>query len=457
MYMAMFAAMDEGTTPTVGSPSLLLRLQNHFGGDPARLPVIEQHFADYERPNLQLALDELLAGPERQVELLGIVVVDEFRSASLSRLSRPMSAMQFDEGPVEYLDVALPEERQLACVKRGLYLFRDENEPVALLIHDVIHTFPPRLSIEVMAGDRMRAELVARRLTKQTRSGPAYRGHVLSIESDCHGSIGVQYHRLPRIGRADIILPESLLRRIERHTLSFTRHAERLRAARRHIKRGILLHGSPGTGKTLTAMYLAAQMAGRTVLLITGAAVGAIETACKLARMLEPATVVLEDVDLIGTEREHQTVGANALLFELLNQMDGLAEDMDVLFLLTTNRPDVLEPALAARPGRIDQAIEVPLPDAECRRRLFDLYGRDLRMELTDTDALIRRTEGVSPAFIRELLRKSAVFAAEDSDGPELIVQDRHMEEALAELVVMGGTLTQKLLGAAGLPKSDGE
>src|SRR5207244_152819 len=110
--------------------------------------------------------------------------------------------------------------------------------------------------------------------------------------------------------------------------------------------RGILLHGLPGTGKTLTAMYLAAQMAGRTVLLITGAAVGAIETACKLARMLEPATVVLEDVDLIGTEREHQTVGANALLFELLNQMDGLAEDVDVLFLLTTNRPDVLEPAL---------------------------------------------------------------------------------------------------------------
>jgi hypothetical protein len=451
--MMHLEAQEGNEIPQPSCPALLHRLQNHFGGDPARLPVIEEHFANYERPNLQLAIDDLTHGHECQTELIGIVVLDEYRSASLSRLSRPRSAFQFDEGPVEYLDVALPEDQRLSCVKRGLYLFRDEGEPVAVLVHDVIHAYPPRLSVEFMGKDRQRAEIVARRLTKQTRYGKAYRGHVLSIETDCHGSVNVKFHRLPRIGRADIILPESLLRRIERHTLSFTRHAEKLRAARRHIKRGILLYGPPGTGKTLTAMYLASQMEGRTVLLITGAAVGAIETACKLARMLEPATVVLEDVDLIGTEREHQTVGANALLFELLNQMDGLAEDVDVLFLLTTNRPDVLEPALASRPGRIDQAIEVALPDAECRRRLFELYARELPLELSDVDGLIRRTEGVSPAFIRELLRKSAVFAAEESD--ELVVRDHHMDEALAELVVIGGALTQKLLGAAELEDAE--
>ena len=87
-----------------------------------------------------------------------------------------------------------------------------------------------------------------------------------------------------------------------------------------------------------------------------------------MARVLEPATIILEDVDLIGTQRDRQMVDANALLFELLNQMDGLADDADILFLLTTNRPDVLEPALAARPGRIDQAIAVPPPDEDCRR-----------------------------------------------------------------------------------------
>ncbi len=68
-------------------------------------------------------------------------------------------------------------------------------------------------------------------------------------------------------------------------------------------------------------------------------------------------------------------------LFELLNEMDGLRDDVDVLFVLTTNRPDILEPALAARPGRVDLAVQLPLPDADARRRLFGLYARGLRLE----------------------------------------------------------------------------
>ncbi len=167
-----------------------------------------------------------------------------------------------------------------------------------------------------------------------------------------------------------------------------------------------------------------------------------------LARLLEPTTVVLEDVDLIGTERNNQTVGANALLFELLNQMDGLGEDVDILFVLTTNRPDILEPALAARPGRVDQAIEVPPPDAECRRQLFQLYSRGLQLEVAHWDRLIARTAGVSGAFIRELLRKACVYAAEEDGSGPLLVRDRHLEEGLTELLVAGGPLTKSLLGA---------
>jgi cell division protease FtsH len=301
-----------------------------------------------------------------------------------------------------------------------------------------------------MGLDRERAERFLRDLASRTRFGKAYRGHVLSLEQDCFGGLSVHFHRLPAIARDELILPEALLRRIERHTLSFSRHAERLRAAGRHLKRGLLLHGPPGTGKTLSAMYLAAQMRGRTVLLLTGQGMGSIETACRLARLLEPATVILEDVDLIGTQRNRQTVDANALLFELLNQMDGLGDDVDVLFILTTNRPDILEPALAARPGRIDQAIEIPLPDDECRRRLLELYGRGLTLRLNDWDRLVRRTAGASGAFIRELLRKAAVLAAEEDGGSPLTVQDGHIEEALTELLVAGGALTQSLLGAAG-------
>jgi ATP-dependent 26S proteasome regulatory subunit len=130
--------------------------------------------------------------------------------------------------------------------------------------------------------------------------------------------------------------------------------------------------------------------------------------------------------------------------------MDGLAEDVDILFVLTSNRPDILEPALAARPGRVNQAIEVPPPDAECRRRLFELYSRGLQLEVADWDRLIKRTEGVSGAFIREILRKACVYAAEEDGTASLLVRDRHLEEGLTELLVAGGPLTKSLLGAAG-------
>jgi ATP-dependent 26S proteasome regulatory subunit len=198
-------------------------------------------------------------------------------------------------------------------------------------------------------------------------------------------------------------------------------------------------------------MYLARQMPDRTVLVLTGQTLGLIEVSCSMARLLQPATLILEDVDLVAEERSRQSSGANTVLFELLNQMDGLAEDADVLFVLTTNRPELLEPALASRPGRIDQAIEVPLPDATCRSRLLDLYGRGLHLELAERDSVVERTEGASAAFIKELLRKAALFAAEadaTATGP-ITVTDNHLEQALLELTVEGGDLTKTLLGVA--------
>src|SRR5207302_982107 len=79
-----------------------------------------------------------------------------------------------------------------------------------------------------------------------------------------------------------------------------------------------------------------------------------LQPAVQLARMLAPSMVVLEDVDLIAEERGMPFGHTGPLLFELLNEMDGLRDDSDVIFVLTTNRPDILEPALAARPGRVE-------------------------------------------------------------------------------------------------------
>jgi ATP-dependent 26S proteasome regulatory subunit len=154
--------------------------------------------------------------------------------------------------------------------------------------------------------------------------------------------------------------------------------------------------------------------------------------------------VVLEDVDLIAQERGQPFMPTGPLLFELLNEMDGLRDDCDVIFVLTTNRPDLLEPALAARPGRVDLAVELPLPDARARGRLLALYSRGLELHDVDLNSLIARTEGASPAYIKELLRRAAVLAASDGVAPR--VSGVHLEAAFEELSE-GGRLAQRILG----------
>src|SRR5579883_1586232 len=384
-------------------PIFLDALRTHFGTEPKNLPTVKEKIGKADHPNLHLALTSLLAREGWRAELRGFVIPYEHMGIKFSSLLSTQQNTEIKEGPVEYVNIMLHDDQVLVCVQTGLYFIYHHDRPLALLLRGIRDWgMGGGVEVDVMASELAEAD--------------------------------------------NFILPAGVLDRIERQTITFAKLSEKLKAAGRHIKRGILLYGAPGTGKTLTAMYLASQMPERTIILLTGRSIGLLEQSCRMARLLQPATVILEDVDLIAEERTRQEVGCNALLFELLNQMDGLADDADVLFLLTTNRPDILEPALAARPGRIDQAIEVPLPDRTCRQRLFDLYGQGLTLQLEQLPQLIDQTEGVSAAFIRELMRKAALFAADEND--DLIVEDRHIEEALHELVFEGGELTKRLLGA---------
>jgi ATP-dependent 26S proteasome regulatory subunit len=183
------------------------------------------------------------------------------------------------------------------------------------------------------------------------------------------------------------------------------------------------------------------------MLLITAEQVVLLEHYFKLARFLQPSIIVVEDVDLIARERTHlQMPGQEMLLNKLLNEMDGLREDAEVIFILTTNRPDQLEPALASRPGRIDQAIEFPLPDEIGRAKLARLYGHGLEVRDEDVPVIVSKTKGASAAFIKELMRRSAQFVLLRGQQRSLTIAD--IDAALEEMVFLGGALNLKLLGA---------
>jgi len=123
-----------------------------------------------------------------------------------------------------------------------------------------------------------------------------------------------------------------------------------------------------------------------------------------------------------------------------------LTERTGAVLKITTNRPEAMEMALTARPGRIDQAIEFPLPDEDGRRKLAILYGKGAKLSEVTLEHIVKRTDRVSAAFIKELMRRSAQFALSRGQKREITVVD--LDAAIDEMLFTGGRLNAALLGA---------
>ena len=135
----------------------------------------------------------------------------------------------------------------------------------------------------------------------------SYRGKVISLEAlpAYHGRAGaVRVHRLREVRRDEIILPDKTLRLLERNVHEFIQQRAGLKKLGLAAKKGLLFYGPPGTGKTYTIHYLASQLRDHTTLLITSEQVGVMDEYFQLARFLQPAMVVIEDIDLIARARE---------------------------------------------------------------------------------------------------------------------------------------------------------
>jgi hypothetical protein len=452
-FGAIFQEFMEAMTAAAERPDseLAKRMRDHLGTDPGRLPVTAAEFPTTEHPNVQLALDAVLP----DAEVIGVTSRHPGFVASLGDLTSGSGiGAQLRTGPVHYVDIEVGDGRVVRCVAGGLFLVHQGGAPLALALSRGDRAYGPHnnvLRIEIISpADDAVGSLLAE-LRAAMREHNVFRGKVVSLHQNEMGVGTVRFHTVPHVPRESVILPPGTMERLERQAIGIAEQAERLRAAGRHLKRGVLLHGPPGTGKTLSVTYLLGAMPGRTTILLTGRGLGLIEEALAMARELVPATVVFEDIDLVAAERM-MDMGDGGILFELLNQMEGVEEDADLLFLLTTNRPDIVEPALAARPGRIDLALDIPLPDEDGRRRLLALYAGDAELDAATETEVVARTEGTPGAFIRELMRQAALRAALEGAAR---ASSREVMAVLEELLDERSALTRRLLGQPG--EGDGE
>jgi hypothetical protein len=430
-------------------------VRKHFGKTALEsLVTASRTFPPTSRVDLQLAMTRIYE-KRYGARLVGIHPQYTHETLTFSHLLRETDHPVLI-APLQYDEIDVGEQVPARCLKHGLWLAASEISSFAVLltpaerfgrsegIHIEIAVPPGETGFELSRAFFDEVE----KLINQTGS---YRGKVISLESldNYSGKAGgVKVHKLRGVKREDVILPEKTLRLLERNVGDFIRQRQQLQKLGMPVKKGLLFYGPPGTGKTHTIHYLASQLPEHTTLLITAEQVGLLDAYFQLARFLEPAMVVIEDVDLIARAREtmHNPC-AESLLNKLLNEMDGLREDAALLFVLTTNRPEQLEAALSARPGRIDQAIEFPLPDEDGRRKLVRLYARGLAIPEVVVESIVRKTKKASAAFIKELMRRSAQYHLHAaSDGS---VTHEQVESALEEMLFSGGSLNLKLLGGA--------
>jgi hypothetical protein len=456
--VARFAALYEELAEAVSraapekDPVFGRLLAEHLGRDTTELPIIATKIDQFDHANLQRALDALFLKEDIEVDRIVGVRGEHRMFGNLTLSVLTQKTMRLEIGPVDHVELPIDASNTLTCIDFGLVLLHAGSDALALLVRsgDQMRGGTD-IHVEVIGPTREAGAELLGRVRSLMIEHNVFRGNVISLEPTGRfdGSITARFIARPGLARDDVILPDGVLERIERMTVDFSERAASLRAGGRHLRRGILLHGQPGTGKTHTVRYLLSRLEDRTVFILAGAGLGVVGHTVRLARLLQPAIVVLEDVDLVAEERTRPHAGTNPVLFDLLNHMDGVEEDADIVFLLTTNRPDLLEPALASRPGRVDLAVEVPLPAASERRRLLELYSDGLATGTVEWDPIVDRTDGVSAAFLRELLRQAALAGAADDDAVPTLDQDA-LVGVLADLAHASQAMTVRLLGSPG-------
>merc|ERR1711937_1102710 len=173
-------------------------------------------------------------------------------------------------------------------------------------------------------------------------------------------------------------------------------HKERFEAIGIKPPKGLLLHGSLGTGKTLMARACAAQtnatflkLAGpQLVQMYIGDGAKMIRDAFNLAREKSPCIIFIDELDAIGTKRgsgEGETREVHRTMLELLNQLDGFSQHDDIKVIAATNRPDIVDPALL-RSGRLDRKVELPPPNEEARVRILKIHSKKMNVNMDDVN-----------------------------------------------------------------------
>ena len=351
-----------------------------------RLDALREHYADVVEVHETLT-SQLDAAHSRQESLV----------EKVDRLERENETLKSSS-----LYIATAEE----LLEDGVVVKQHGNN------QEVLTEVSPSIRDDLEAGDRV---AINDSFAVQT---------VLEPETDARAQ-AMQVDDSPDMDYEDIGGLEEQIREVIETVEQPLVNAEQFREVGIDPPSGVLLHGPPGTGKTMLAKAVANEtdatfikMAGsELVQKFIGEGARLVRDLFELASEHEPAVIFIDEIDAIAAKRTESKTSGDAevqrTMMQLLSEMDGFEDRGDIRIIAATNRFDMLDRAIL-RPGRFDRLIEVPMPDWDGRKRILEIHTQEMNLDDVELATLASDTEGFSGAELASLSTEAGMFAIRD-------------------------------------------
>ena len=224
-----------------------------------------------------------------------------------------------------------------------------------------------------------------------------------------------------------IILSDQAKGDIRKNTVEFLQQAKLWNELGVPTKRGIILAGEPGTGKTIACRAVMSEAEGITCLSTSAYQMASdeyISDVYAIAQDLSPCLVFVEDLELVGQDRVEFGMSRGPALLSLLAEMDGVESRKEVVTVATTNCLGMLDKAISQRPSRFDLIIQFQCPNLEERRSLIRKLCEKIKVDETPREYIARKTEGCTPAQIQEIIFGLAIEYGKNLPSTELCKED---------------------------------
>lgn len=274
-------------------------------------------------------------------------------------------------------------------------------------------------------------DIISKKWTELANEKNFYKGKKISCEG--------RFLDLSEVSWDDVIIPKKTLEVINNNVSNVLKDYEYLRKFSVPVKRGIILHGAPGTGKTQICRAIAKNAECSVLYALPKDFApnrGGVQAVCNMAKDIAPCILIIEDIDWIAQDRHEGNAG---FIIELMNALDGIESFGDIITVGTTNHQDEIESAVKNRPGRFDRIIKIGKPTEQNRVKMLKAFTKTYLLDKdVDIESLSGLLENLSGAHIKDFCITAALFAVREKSftakEENLLIKNSHFQNALIEI-----------------------